>query len=67
LWSDEAQAIAAKHHYRPRNERVRRLYEAAFRPITLFTVEERFGGWKNAQATHFADGGTFDQIYTVAR
>jgi sulfate transport system substrate-binding protein len=29
----------------------------------LFTVEEIFGGWQQAQKTHFADGGIFDQIY----
>ena len=31
--------------------------------ITLFTIDEVFGGWTKAQATHFADGGVFDQIY----
>ena len=29
----------------------------------LFTVDEKFGGWKDANAKHFADGGIFDQIY----
>jgi sulfate transport system substrate-binding protein len=33
--------------------------------LKLFTVDERFGGWAKAQATHFADGGIFDQIYTT--
>ncbi len=27
------------------------------------TIDETFGGWKKAQATHFGDGGVFDQIY----
>ncbi len=31
--------------------------------VELFTIDEIFGGWQAAQATHFADGGTFDQIY----
>jgi sulfate transport system substrate-binding protein len=67
LWSEEAQLIAAKHHYRPQNARVRRLYATVFWPLTLFTIEERFGDWYKAQARHFADGGVFDQIYAVAR
>jgi ABC-type sulfate transport system substrate-binding protein len=27
-------------------------------------VTEVFGGWQRAQAEHFNDGGTFDQIVT---
>ena len=39
-------------------------YAAQFRPVAqMVTVEHDFGGWARAQATHFADGGTFDQIY----
>ena len=38
-------------------------YAASFKPITLFTVDEMFGGWKNAQKKHFDDGGEFDKIY----
>jgi len=26
-------------------------------------VDDVFGGWQKAQRTHFADGGTFDEIY----
>ena len=35
--------------------------------MTLFTIDEVFGGWKKAQQTHFADGGVFDQIYQPGR
>ena len=38
---------------------------AQFPKIALFTVDETFGGWAKAQKTHFADGGVFDQIYSV--
>ena len=31
--------------------------------LPLYTVDEVFGGWTKAQATHFTDGGVFDQIY----
>jgi ABC-type sulfate transport system substrate-binding protein len=32
--------------------------------VSLFTIDEVFGGWARAQKAHFADGGTFDQVYT---
>ena len=35
-----------------------------FPKLSLFTVDEMFGGWTQAQKTHFGDGGVFDQIYT---
>jgi sulfate transport system substrate-binding protein len=38
-------------------------YGPEFPKVKLFTVQETFGGWQKAQATHFADGGVFDQIY----
>ena len=38
-------------------------YAANFPKIPLVTIDEVFGGWTKAQATHFADGGVFDQIY----
>jgi len=63
LYSEEGQEIAAKHYYRPRLESVAKKYESQFTKVDLFTVDEVFGGWKAAQAKHFADGGTFDQIY----
>jgi sulfate/thiosulfate-binding protein len=59
LYSAEGQAIAAKHHYRPRDAKL----AAAFPKLTLFTIDEVAGGWTAAQKTHFADGGVFDQIY----
>lgn len=37
----------------------------AFKPIRLFTVDEVFGGWKNAQKRHFDDGGEYDQIFSA--
>jgi sulfate/thiosulfate transport system substrate-binding protein len=63
LYSPEGQEIAARHHYRPRDGTVAAKYAKQFPPIRLFTVQEVFGGWQKAQATHFADGGVFDQLY----
>ena len=63
LYSAEGQEIAAKHHYRPRDKTVAAKHAHAFAEMTLFTISDAFGGWEAAQNTHFADGGTFDQIY----
>jgi sulfate transport system substrate-binding protein len=63
LYGPEGQEIAARHYYRPRLEAVAAKYAAQFPKIRLFTIGEVFGGWAKAHATHFADGGIFDQIY----
>ena len=64
LYTPEGQEIAAKNFYRPTDPKVAAKYASNFPSIKLFTVDEVFGGWANAQKTHFADGGTFDQVYT---
>jgi sulfate transport system substrate-binding protein len=63
LYSDEGQELAAKNFYRPRNEAIAAKYSSVFANLKLVTVDGEFGGWQKAQQTHFADGGTFDQIY----
>ena len=63
LYSDAGQEIAVKHHYRPRSAAVAMKHAGELPAIKLFTVDQLFGGWQKAQATHFADGATFDQIY----
>jgi sulfate transport system substrate-binding protein len=67
LYSEEGQEIAARHYYRPRSEAVAGRYAAQFPKLMLFTIDEVFGGWQKAQKAHFADGGTFDQIYQPGR
>jgi sulfate/thiosulfate-binding protein len=66
LYSPEGQEIVAKHFYRPRSADVAAKFAGTFAPVSLFTIDEAFGGWQAAQKTHFADGGTFDQIYQPA-
>lgn len=63
LYTPAGQQIAAKHHYRPRDPQILAQHSAAFANVALFTIDEVFGGWQNAQKTHFADGGVFDQVY----
>jgi sulfate/thiosulfate transport system substrate-binding protein len=64
LYSPEGQEIVARHHYRPSDPQVAARHAARFARLNLFTVDELFGGWAQAQKTHFADGGTFDQVFT---
>jgi sulfate/thiosulfate-binding protein len=63
LYSVEGQDLAGKHYYRPTAPAAVAKYASVFPAITLFTIEDAFGGWAKAGKTHFADGGTFDQIY----
>jgi sulfate/thiosulfate-binding protein len=63
LYTPEGQEIAARHFYRPRNAAVRAKYADRFPHVTELTIDDLFGGWANAQKTHFDDGGLFDQIY----
>ena len=63
LYSPDGQALAAKHYYRPSEPKFASAEDLArFPKLELFGID-RFGGWAEAQATHFADGGVFDQIY----
>jgi sulfate/thiosulfate transport system substrate-binding protein len=63
LYSPTGQEIGAKHFLRVRNEAVMKKFAGNYKPITLFSVDELFGGWKQAQKRHFDDGGEFDKIY----
>jgi sulfate transport system substrate-binding protein len=65
LYSDEGQEIAAQHAIRPRNAAILKKYASTFKPIQLFTVDEYFGSFAEAQKVHFNDGGQFDKLYTV--
>lgn len=62
LYSDEGQEIAGRNFYRPRSEKAAAKYASQFTKVSLFTIDEVFGGWQKAQKAHFADGGSFDQI-----
>jgi sulfate/thiosulfate-binding protein len=63
LYTPEAQAIIAKNHYRPIHpESAAPADLAQFPKLDLITIDGAFGGWKQAQAKFFADGGVFDQF-----
>jgi sulfate/thiosulfate transport system substrate-binding protein len=63
LYSEEGQEIAARNFYRPRSDKVPAELTKQFPKLKLYTIDDTFGGWANAQKTHFADGGVFDSIY----
>lgn len=63
LYSEEGQTIAAENYYRPTLDSVKAKYADQFPDIKLFTIDEVFGGWAEAQPKHFNDGGIFNQIY----
>ncbi|MDP3701810.1 MAG: sulfate ABC transporter substrate-binding protein [Hylemonella sp.] len=64
LYTEEAQDIIGKHFYRPTSAKAQARYAKQFPKLNLFRIEDAFGGWDQAARLHFADGGTFDQIYS---
>ena len=64
LYSDEGQVIAANNFYRPISAGVQARYARSFPKLNLFTIDQAFGGWATATQAHFADGASFDQIYS---
>jgi len=65
LYTEEAQEIAARHGVRPRSAAVLKKHAQVFKPIKLFSVQDYFGSFAEAQRIHFNDGGRFDQVYSV--
>ena len=64
LYSEEGQDIAGRNFYRPTDAKIKAKYASQFPALKLFTIDEAFGGWTAADKAHFADGGSFDQIYS---
>jgi sulfate transport system substrate-binding protein len=63
LYTEEAQDIIGKNFYRPISAKAQAKYVKQLPKINLFTIDDAFGGWTQAAKVHFADGGSFDQIY----
>jgi len=62
LYEEPSQMLIAQNYYRPRNPAVAQRFADKFPQLELATIAD-FGGWTEAQAKHFADGGVFDRIY----
>jgi sulfate transport system substrate-binding protein len=67
LYTKPAQEIIAKNFYRPIDPATAAKYAGQFPKLRLFTIDRNFGGWTKAQAAHFADGASFDQIFAEAK
>ncbi|CCE21954.1 sulfate ABC transporter substrate-binding protein [Methylotuvimicrobium alcaliphilum] len=64
LYSPVGQKLAARYYYRPfQPEHADPKDLERFPKLERLSVDEFFGSWHKAQAEHFDDGGTFDQIY----
>ncbi|GAC1604643.1 MAG: sulfate ABC transporter substrate-binding protein [Ramlibacter sp.] len=65
LYSEEGQDIAGRNFYRPAvSQQAQAKYAKQFPRLNLFTIDQAFGGWGAADRAHFADGASFDQIYS---
>ncbi|MFA9478044.1 sulfate ABC transporter substrate-binding protein [Phycisphaerales bacterium AB-hyl4] len=64
LYTDVGQDLAGRYYYRPVAEAAQEKYRDQFPDVEMFTIDDVFGGWDEANRVHFRDGGTFDQIYT---
>ena len=65
LYTEEAQDLIGKHFYRPTSAKAQARYARQLPKLKLCRIEEAFGGWEQAAKLHFADGGSFDQIYST--
>lgn len=63
LYSEEGQDLAGKNFYRPTSAKAQAKYAKPLPKLNLFKLQDAFGGWEKAHKDHFADGGSFDQIY----
>ena len=66
LYTPEAQDIAGKHYYRPRDPAVAARFAERYPALTMASIQD-FGSWDSAQAKYFADGGMFDRIFTPGK
>ena len=62
LYSEEGQRIVAKHYYRPRDPKIMVEFSKQFADLKLFTIDEAFGGWSQANSKFFGEGKIYDQI-----
>jgi sulfate/thiosulfate-binding protein len=63
LYSEEGQDLAGKNFYRPTSAKAQAKYAKPLPKLNLFKLQDAFGGWEKAHKDHFADGGSFEQIY----
>ena len=63
LYTEQGQDLAGKHFWRPAvSAKAQAKYASQFPRLNLFTIDRAFGGWEQANRSHFADGASFDQL-----
>ena len=63
LYTPQAQAVIARHHYRPFKPEFAKKEDLDQLPkIKLFTIDAEFGGWSKVQTAHFGAGGIYDSF-----
>ncbi len=67
LYTPAGQEIGAQHFFRPRNPDVLARYRDQFKELEEFRIDDMFGGWQQAHATHFADGAMFDRVFAAVK
>ena len=65
LYTPEGQDIVARNFFRPRNTGILETYAERFPQVRMFTIDDAFGGWREAQTRHFNDGGIYDRIFVA--
>ena len=67
LYSPGAQQIITHYYYRVNNSELMAQQKERFPPVSLFRVEETFGGWDRVMKTQFASGGELDKLLAAGR
>lgn len=62
LYTEESQRLLAGFNYRVHDETVKAETADRFPALTLLSIDQIAGGWKNAMSTHFGSGGKLDQL-----
>lgn len=63
VYTPKAQAIIAKHHYRPIEPAALQKFEAGLPKIELFPITALGKDWSDAKDRFFGEGKIFDSIY----
>jgi sulfate transport system substrate-binding protein len=63
MYTDEAQDIVAKHHYRPTTDAAVKRHAAEFPELKMFPVTDIAKDFADAHKQFIAEGGVFDTIY----
>jgi sulfate transport system substrate-binding protein len=61
-YTDAAQEIIAKHHYRPSTAEILEKHSGEFAKVKLFSIKDIAKSWDDANVKFFADEAIYDRI-----